>query len=79
VLAEDAEKHLESKCTITSLSLQTIMEQSVATPLNDAEKKIGDYTVRRMVAGSTKPLTISTGGRVSINAQCTERIIACKL
>jgi hypothetical protein len=69
VLAEAAEKHLESKCTthtITSLSLQTIMEQSVATPLNDAEKKIGDYTVRRMVAGSTKPLTISTGGRVSL-------------
>ena len=66
VFAEAAEQHVHSNCsqhTITSLDAMT--EQPVTTPLNEAEKKVGDYIVRRMIAGTTQPVPISTGGQVS--------------
>lgn len=68
VFAEDADKHLKSKCsahTISSLGLSDIMKLPITTPLNDSEKKIGDNMVRRMIAGKTTPVPISTGGPVS--------------
>ena len=70
LFAADGEKHLQSKCadhTISALGLSAVMEQSPTTPLNDAEKKIGDYMVRRMASGTVKPIPISTGGPVSLN------------
>ena len=68
VFAEDADKHLKSKCTAHTLGLSDIMKLPIATPLNDSEKKIGDYMVRRMIAGKTTPVPISTGGPVSYKA-----------
>ena len=71
VFAEDADKHLKSKCTahtISSLGLSDIMKLPIATPLNDSEKKIGNCMVRRMIAGKTTPVPISTGGPFSYKA-----------
>lgn len=56
VFSECAERHLQSNCTthtITSLGLSAITQHSVATPLNETEKKIGNYMVHRMIAGTT--------------------------
>jgi phage FluMu protein Com len=64
LLAEAAERHIKSKCTahtITSLSLNTIKKQPVNTPLSAEEKEISNFVDRRLVAGSTKPVSIATG------------------
>ena len=69
LLDEAAERHIKSKCTahtITSLSLNATKKQPVNTPLSAEEKKISNYMVRRLVAGSNKPVSISTSGPVSL-------------